>query len=114
VAAQGGEVKALDDLRYFNEAKYHTATKAAKDGFIQQINAHIVGEVARDLVANHRGGIRLTRKVGEKVNLGGELALLLSDKEDKLAGASLKLESAYEIGEAPPETTPLLLLPAIS
>jgi pyrimidine-nucleoside phosphorylase len=114
VNAQGGEVKVLDTLGFFNDAKYRAAIKADKDGFIQKVNAHIVGEVARDLVANHRGGILLLQKVGAKVNSGEELALLLSDQEDKLSGASLKLESAYEIGEISPQVPPLLLLPAIS
>jgi pyrimidine-nucleoside phosphorylase len=114
VAAQGGEVKSLDNLDFFNDAKYRIAIKADKDGFIQKINAHTVGEVARDLVANHRGGIRLTRKVGEKVNSGDDLALLLADQEGKHAGAKQRLATAYEIGETPPEILPLLLLPVIS
>jgi pyrimidine-nucleoside phosphorylase len=113
VEAQGGEVKALEDGDYFNGAKYRCSLKADKSGFIRRINAHIVGEVARDLVADHRGGIMLAEKVGAKVEAGDELAGLLADKEEKLDGARLKLATAYEIGEIPPEVLPLLLLPAI-
>jgi len=114
VAAQGGEVEALKDLNYFDAAKYRTSLKADKSGFIQGINAHIVGEVGRDLVTNHRGGILLLQKVGAKVNSGDELALLLSDQEDRFPEAGRKLIAAYEIGDNPPEMAPRLLMPAIS
>lgn len=113
VAAQGGNLAVLDAPEELGRAKHERLIKADRSGFIQEINAHVIGEVARGLVVNHRGGIMVEHKVGDKVAAGELLATLLTDMPEKLDEAACRVEAAYLIGEGKPVAASVLLCPAI-
>jgi len=113
VAAQGGQEEILDDPRSLTEASHKREVRAKRDGYVLQIDARTIGEVARRLVSNHRGGILLERKAGDEVKAGETVALLLSDHSEQVREACDGVEGAYLIGEKPPHHLPLLLHPPI-
>jgi pyrimidine-nucleoside phosphorylase len=111
VIAQGGDSKVFDNPQSLAEARFEEHFKAGKSGFIQQISAYAIGTIARGLVKNHKGGILLERKVGEKVEKGEVLARLLSDDPDALKEARQQIGAAYVIGDEKPKPLPVLLCP---
>jgi thymidine phosphorylase len=111
VIAQGGDPKVFDHPQSLAQARFEEQFKTCKSGFIQQINAYAIGSITRGLVKNHRGGILLERKVGEKVEKGEVLARLLSDDSDALKEAMKQIGAAYVIVEYEPKPLPVLLCP---
>lgn len=109
VIAQDGEAAALDDPEALGRANHRMDLISLRNGYVQQINARTIGEVARALVRNHKGGVLLERKVGDKVEEGEVLAQLSTDLPEVLPEALARVDNAYLIGESPPQPPPLLL-----
>ncbi len=113
VAAQGGAAETLDNPESLAAANYREAVRVGEEGFVRHIDARSIGEIARRLVLNHRGGLLLERKVGDKVHAGESVAYLLSDDNDELAAALPLVKTAFIIGPQRPMPTPLLLHPPL-
>ena len=113
VAAQGGDVKALDCPEELGQAQHEREITAPQAGFIQQIDAHVIGEVSRILVKHHKGGVLVERKVGEKVEVGEVIARLQTDLPETLEESARRVAAAYQIGAEQPTPRPLLLCPPI-
>lgn len=113
VAAQGGAAEILEEPDSLAQARHRVEARASASGYIQEIDARVIAEVARSLVSNHTGGILLKHKVGEQVVEGDTMALLLSDASEELDEGRAKVEATYVIGDKPPQSAPLLLCPPI-
>lgn len=107
---QGGDISYLKDLNKFKKAKYIYEVKAHKNGYVHELNARIIGEVARDLgagrikkedIIDYEAGIVLNKKVGNKVAVGEILAEIHTNKEDIIKEAEERILNAYEIKDIP-------------
>ncbi|MGN1295660.1 MAG: pyrimidine-nucleoside phosphorylase [Bacilli bacterium] len=91
VRAQGGDESYIRDPSKFEKAKYIIDIKAEKEGYVKQINALEIGDSAMRLgagratyddVIDPTAGIILSKKVGDKVNVGDTLCTVYTNKED--------------------------------
>lgn len=107
IAYQGGDSSYLDDYSKFKQAKYETKLYAKKSGFLQKIDALVVGESAMHLGAGRAtkddnidmsAGIVLNKKVGDQVKEGDLLLTCYTDKED-IEEVLKELEEAFEFAD---------------
>lgn len=117
VKAQGGDEKMIDDTNLFPKAKIEMKVKASKSGVISKIYAEKVGITAMELGAGRAEkdsvidlsvGIVLSKKRGDKVNLGDCLATVYADSEEKGRRAVEKLQEEIVISDSYKETIPLI------
>jgi pyrimidine-nucleoside phosphorylase len=118
VAAQGGEVAAIEDLRRLPRAGRQVPVPSPRDGFVTAIDAEAVGLAAVALGAG-RGrvtdvidpavGFVLDRKVGEAVRAGEPLCTIHLDDEARLPETVARLLAAYQVGPEAPPARPLVL-----
>ena len=115
IAAQGGDVRYLDDTSKFPEAPYSEICEAPESGYIASIDAQEVGETGVELgggrhqksdLIDHRVGIEIYHKVGDQVNIGDPLFTIYAHDETTLAYARLRLHAAHHILPVPVEKLP--------
>lgn len=91
VRAQGGDESYIRDPSKFEKAKYIIPLRAEKEGYVRQINALEIGDSAMRLgagratyddVIDPSAGIVLSKKVGDKVNVGDILCSVYTNKEN--------------------------------
>jgi pyrimidine-nucleoside phosphorylase len=119
VTAQGGDPSVIDDPEHqFPQAKFHQSVTAKSSGYVQDLDAHLVGQASRSTGAGREtldqeidpsAGILLRKKVGDKVSVKDELAVVYAGSKRKLIEGVEKLEAAYTIGNKEPEKKPLIL-----
>lgn len=114
--AQGGSTEMIDDLSKLPSPDYHVEVKADHAGYINEIDAESVGIAAMYLGAgratkddsiDHSVGISLKKKIGDKVEEGETIAILLSQEESP-ADSIERLRNAYVIKETAPESRSLI------
>lgn len=117
VAAQGGDVKQVDDPELLPDAKHVQVLKAPADGFVQGLDAGMVGLSSMLLGAGREtkesqidmgAGIELHIKRGDKVDKGMPLATLYTNSPDRMDDAIDMLDKAYLIGATEPKKRPLI------
>lgn len=117
VKNQGGDISYLDDTNKFEKAKYIETIKAEKNGYVQEINAEEVGKLACNLGAgrirkedkiDYTVGIKLCKKVSEKVSLGDDLAYVYANDIEKLRIAKQKLKNIIKIDKDKIEKKPTI------
>ena len=117
IKAQGGDVRCIDDPARFACAPYSMAVKCTADGFVTAMNAEEIGAVASELGAGRAvktdtidptAGILLVKKTGDRVTVGDTLCTLYTSKREALAPAAARYAAAIAVGDAPPETKPLI------
>lgn len=103
---QGGDISYIKDLNKFKKAKYMYEVKSNKEGYVQNLNAREIGEIARDLgagrirkedIINYESGIVLNKKVGDKVACGEILAEIHTNNKEVVKEAERRILNAYEI-----------------
>ena len=91
VAAQGGDVSYIEHPEKFEISKNVIEIKASKPGYVKQIEALRIGENAMRLGAGREtfddvidmsAGIVLSKKVGDKVNVGDLLCTAYTNKSE--------------------------------
>ena len=89
-AAQGGDIRYLEDTSLFPKARFVHEVKATKEGHVERIDCLAVGLSAmrlgagRATLADHidmSAGVLLKKKVGDAVKKGDVLCLALTNKE---------------------------------
>ncbi|HEU68031.1 MAG TPA: thymidine phosphorylase [Candidatus Acetothermia bacterium] len=118
VAAQGGDVGAIEEPDRLPNAKQVVEVSAPASGYIQALRAHPIG-VACGLLGAGRAvkgervdpaaGVELRAKVGDEVRQGDLLARLHVGRPDRLAAAQELVAGAYTIGPQGPAPRPLVL-----
>lgn len=105
VEAQHGDLRFIDEPENFKTSKFSMPVFASKSGFVESIDADIVGSIAVYLGAgrmknqmeiNRTAGIKLTKKVGDEVSEGEVLAYVYTDEENKVSGAVENLRNAFK------------------
>jgi pyrimidine-nucleoside phosphorylase len=101
VAAQGGDVRMVDDPGKLPKARFTQVIEAEESGYIEQLSALDVGMLAVELGAgrerkdepiNHAVGLLVHKKVGDQVAKGDALFTIHADEETKFALARRRLE----------------------
>jgi len=118
VMAQGGDIRYVENIDLFPKSKGLYELKSDKAGYINEIQAEIVGLSALTLGAGRETkesiidlavGIVLNKKVGDYVALGETLAYIHYNDDEKKENAIIKLKSAYSIKEKDKLKLPLIL-----
>lgn len=116
VAAQGGDVKFIENPDLLPQAKYVKEVTSPKKGYAGMVHARIVGETSVDLGAGRAKktdpidrsvGILVHKKVGDKVEKGEALFTIYANDTTKLAMAEARLLDAVKIITKPREPLPL-------
>jgi pyrimidine-nucleoside phosphorylase len=107
VAAQGGDVGAVDDVARLPAAPLRLPVPAPRAGYVTAIHAAAVGRVAMDLGAgrrrkgdtiDHAVGLVVRKKVGDAVAPGEPLATVHARDADAARAACAALGACFEIG----------------
>ena len=115
IAAQGGDVRVVDDVSLLPQAAHQIDVLATDTGYITHIEADAIGVAAMLLGAGRATkesaidlavGIQLLKKVGDAVTESEPIAIIHSNRpavDDVVA----KIQTAYQYG-AQPQKTPLI------
>lgn len=116
VAAQDGDVGYIEDPTRLATASMIEQVPAPRSGYLQEINARIVGETAVNLGAGRakKGdpidlavGIIIHHKVGDFVETGDPLFTIHANNQAKLEESRQRLLSAHVWSELPVDPLPL-------
>jgi pyrimidine-nucleoside phosphorylase len=108
VSLQGGDITYLEDLNKFPEAPVIRDIPTLQSGWLSEINAKIIGETSVDLGAgrirksdpiDHRVGIIVHHKVGDKVRQGEPLFTIHANSDESYTLAAKKLTDACVYSE---------------
>jgi pyrimidine-nucleoside phosphorylase len=106
VEHQGGDTSYIDDTNKFEKAPFIMPVLAIEDGFVEKLDAKIIGEITLELGAgrktkedkiDYRVGITLQKKVADEVKTGDVLAYIHAADSDKATEAVEELQKAYKI-----------------
>lgn len=99
IAYQGGNPEVVTDLSLLGNAGYQTEITSHKTGYIEEIDAHQIGELAMKLGAGRETkasiidlnvGIELKAKCGDYLKQGQPLAIIHSNRELITEGTELQ------------------------
>ncbi|HMN62462.1 MAG TPA: thymidine phosphorylase, partial [Anaerolinea sp.] len=116
VAAQGGDVRYLDEPQRLPGAAVVEVVPAEREGWVAQINARVVGETSVEMGAgrarkedpiDHGVGILVHRKVGALVRVGDPLFTIHARSRDEAARARARLLEALAWSDKPAAALPL-------
>jgi pyrimidine-nucleoside phosphorylase len=116
VAAQGGDVRFVDDTSLFPQAPIIEVVHAERSGYIAQIHAREVGDTSVILGAgrevkgqpvDHAVGIIIHHKVGDLVQAGEPLFTVYAANTDKARQARERLLAAHTWSDQPVRPLPL-------
>ena len=117
VKAQGGNVAMIEDTARFPEAKFKAQIKAPKAGYIQKMNTENIGKVAcmlgagretKEDVIDYTAGLKILKKTSEFVEEGEVLAVLYTNREEKIEEAASYYLNALEFSSQKPENPKLI------
>lgn len=117
IAAQGGDVSCIDNTALFKKAEHSFEIKSEQTGFITAMNAAEIGNAAvllgagraaKDEEIDYSAGIVLCKKVGDSVKEGQTLAVLHTNRAQKIQEASERYLAALTFGNKKPQTQPLI------
>ena len=117
VAAQGGDVRYLDDAACMPQAAYTYEVSAPCDGYICRMDAERIGYTALLLGAgrmtkedtiDYAAGICLHRSVGDYVKQGEPLCTLYTNDEARLAEAPRTYLDGLTISDERPQPIPAI------
>lgn len=115
IAAQGGDLAAVDDPSRLPQAAIVQDVPAPRAGYVAGVDAMEVGLAAMSLGAgrarkgdpiNHAVGVVLQAKIGDYVERGEPLLTIHANDSDKLAQGREKLLAAYAWSEEPVQAPP--------
>lgn len=117
VAAQGGDVRVVDDPSLLPPARLRLPVAAPRGGFVEEVDARVVAQAALVLgagrtkasdVVDPAVGVSGLVKVGERVEAGAPLGVVHASAEGPGAEAGALLAQAIAIGAAPVAPPPLV------
>ena len=116
ISAQGGDVSYLEHPERLPQAQLVETVPAPRDGYLQQIQARVVGETAVLLGAgraqkgdpvDHSVGIIIHHKVGDRITAGEPLFTIHAKDQKTLSQARETLQNAHSWSEKPVKPLPL-------
>lgn len=106
VRNQGGDISYLEDTSKFDSSKFFIEIKSEKEGYIQDINAELIGKLACELGAGRMKkddkidmnvGIVLKRKVSEQVHVEDVLAIVYINNYNEKAKIEKEVLKIFNI-----------------
>ena len=116
VEAQGGDIAYVDNPERFPKAKYIEVVESPESGYIEQVQARVIGEAAVALGAgrakkgdpvDHSVGFVIHHKVGDKVEKGQPLFTVHANNESLLVDARQAVLTAHRWADSPVPPLPL-------
>ncbi len=117
IAAQGGNIKVIDDTELLPKAELVYDVLSPKSGYITNMQAETIGSASvilgagrekKDDVIDYSAGIVLYKKTGEKVTKGEKIAEFHLNDKSRLSQAEKMFLSALTIGDKAPEKQNLI------
>jgi len=117
VALQGGDVKAVDDASRLPKAQGKLDVASPMTGYVNSIQCEAVGKASVMLGGGRESevdavdpavGIVLHKKVAQPVKAGEPLCTIHYNSQARLDRALPLIEQSFQIGDAPPEPTPIV------
>ncbi len=117
IAAQGGDVRAIDDPSLLPDAPLKYTVKAERSGYISHMNTEDVGisasllgagRVSKTDVIDLSAGIELLAKTGDFVEAGQPIAILHASKDSLFKAAEAKFLGALTFSDEKPEKQKLI------
>lgn len=111
VKAQGGDISFIDNPGKYPDPKYSHRVVSPRTGYISAIDTYEIGMSSIELGAgrktkedkiDHKAGIILGLKVGDKVKKGDQVAQLYSDSEEGIESAKDRILKAITISKEKP------------
>jgi pyrimidine-nucleoside phosphorylase len=108
VSYQGGDTSFIEDPAALREAPQQFSVSAASGGWVESIDALAAGRASLQLGAgrrtkedtiDHAVGVVLRSKIGDRVEKGGELAVVHAAGIEKGEAAAASIQTAYVISE---------------
>ena len=105
VEKQCGDISYIEDIEKFEKAKYIMPVLSEKSGFVEKLDANIVGQVSVDLGAGRKQkediidnavGITLVKKISDEVKKGDILAYVHASTPEKATEAVENMQKAYK------------------
>lgn len=118
VKNQGGDTSYIEDTSKFEKAKHVIPVLASDSGYVTRIDAEIVGSISVYVGAGRvkkeddidpQAGIILTKKVGDKVEIGETIAYIHTNDESKIKGATENLLNAFKIAPKPEKPEKIII-----
>jgi pyrimidine-nucleoside phosphorylase len=118
VAAQGGDVRAIDDPSRLPAAPRRVEVPAPRDGFVAAIDSLELGHAAVALGAGRARkedavdpgvGFELLWKAGDPVRAGEPIARIHAPAAGPIDATIARVAAAYRFEDAPPSVGPLVL-----
>ena len=118
VINQGGDITYIDDLERFEKAKYSEDIILNKEGYINRINAELIGKLSVTLGAGRikkednidmTAGLVFNKKVGDYINKEEKIVTLYSNDKNKIEMAKNIIKDAIEISNNKSEKIPMIL-----
>lgn len=118
VAAQGGDVRQLDDAGRLPRSRARLSVAAPRRGYLSRLDARLVGEAAVRLGAGRQtmeesldygAGLVLEKKVGDYVRRGETLATLYGADSARLKQGLERFAGAFSISARAPAARPVVL-----
>lgn len=118
VAAQGGDLRAVDNPELLPQASTAVEILSPASGYVQGLAARNIGLAAGLLGAGREvkgqavdpgAGVELLAKVGYEVRRGQPLARLHTNRKERIPEAERLIAAAFHIGPDRPEPRPLIL-----
>ena len=117
VAAQGGDVSCLEDTGRFAQAAYRHVVKARQSGYLTAMDTEAIGitsvvlgagRASKEDPIDYAAGLSISKKTGEWVEEGQELAVLYTNRPQALEEAEERYQQAVHIGPDAPKPLPLI------
>ena len=117
VAEQGGDLRVLDRAAEHHAPGAHTVFRAARSGFLAEMDTTAIGWAVQRLGAGRsrageavdaHAGLAVHAKLGEQVQAGNALMTLFAAKESLFAEPLRLLGAAVRIADAPENVPPLV------
>jgi pyrimidine-nucleoside phosphorylase len=118
IGLQNGDSSVCDDPEsLFDKNLTHTKIRAARSGFVSEIDTCSIGEAVgavgggrtkADDSVDHRVGYACEAKIGDAVKEGETIGVLFCGNEDQAAAALGKLQNAYQIRDEKPQNLQLI------
>ena len=111
VEAQGGDPRVVDEPDRLPVARYRATCLADADGYVTDIDPLEVGYASMGLGAGRQratdsvdpgAGVRLQVQVGDRVQVGDELATLYSSAPSRLGPGRGRVAGSFRIGRRRP------------
>jgi pyrimidine-nucleoside phosphorylase len=118
VAAQGGDVEAVEHPERLPRSSVTRPVPAEEDGTVLSVDAEALGTAALVLGAGRvragdridpGAGLMIQGKVGDRVRRGDPLVILHTEDAARVDEASRRIREAYHVGTSTPSPTPLVL-----